>query len=87
MKRILLASSEAVPFAKTGGLADVIGSLPFAFDKKEYDVRVIMPKYGSIQIHVSGIYHSVFLDGGTNTGIFELEYKDLYFNDDEFILV
>ena len=46
MKRVLFATSEAFPFAKTGGLADVAGSLPAAFDRSEYDVRVIMPKYG-----------------------------------------
>lgn len=45
MKNILFASSEAVPFIKTGGLADVVGSLPRYFDKKEYDVRIIIPKY------------------------------------------
>ena len=49
MKRVLFATSEAFPFAKTGGLADVAGSLPAAFDRSEYDVRVIMPKYGSIR--------------------------------------
>ena len=37
MKKILFASSEAVPFIKTGGLADVVGSLPKYFPKKEYD--------------------------------------------------
>ena len=45
MKKILFASSEAVPFIKTGGLADVVGSLPKYFDRKKYDVRVILPKY------------------------------------------
>ncbi len=45
MKKILFASSEAVPFIKTGGLADVVGSLPKYFPKKEYDVRVVVPKY------------------------------------------
>ena len=40
MKKILFVSSEAVPYVKTGGLADVVGSLPKYFDKKEYDVRV-----------------------------------------------
>lgn len=45
MKKILFASSEAVPFVKTGGLADVVGSLPKYFDRKKYDVRVILPKY------------------------------------------
>ena len=36
MKKILFVSSEAVPYVKTGGLADVVGSLPKYFDKKEY---------------------------------------------------
>ena len=44
MKKILFATSEAVPFVKTGGLADVAGSLPKYFNKKEYDVRVMLPK-------------------------------------------
>lgn len=45
MKKILFAASEAVPFCKTGGLADVVGSLPKYFDKKKYDVRIMIPKY------------------------------------------
>ena len=45
MKKILFAASEAVPFIKTGGLADVTGSLPKYFDRTKYDVRVIIPKY------------------------------------------
>ena len=45
MKKIAYIASECVPFVKTGGLADVVGTLPRIFDKKEYDVRVIMPNY------------------------------------------
>ena len=45
MKKILFATSEAVPFMKTGGLADVAGSLPKYINKEEYDVRIILPKY------------------------------------------
>ena len=45
MKKILFVASEAVPFIKTGGLADVVGSLPKCYDKEEYDVRVMIPKY------------------------------------------
>lgn len=45
MKKILFVASEAVPFIKTGGLADVAGTLPKYFDKENYDVRVVLPKY------------------------------------------
>ena len=44
-----MASSEVVPFAKTGGLADVAGALPLALEALGVDARVIMPKYGSIK--------------------------------------
>lgn len=45
MKNILFVASESVPFIKTGGLADVVGSLPKYFNKEYYDCRVIIPKY------------------------------------------
>ncbi len=45
MKKVLFVTSEAVPFIKTGGLADVAGSLPRYFDKTKYDVRIMLPKY------------------------------------------
>ena len=46
--KVLYVASEAVPFAKTGGLADVAGSLPQALLAEGIDVRVIMPKFGKI---------------------------------------
>src|ERR1051325_10066831 len=46
--RILTVASEAVPFAKTGGLADVIGALPFALSRLGHDVDVVMPRYRGI---------------------------------------
>lgn len=46
--KVLFAASEAVPFIKTGGLADVIGSLPKELTRQGLDVRVILPKYGDI---------------------------------------
>ena len=47
--KVLLASSEVVPFAKTGGLADVAGSLPLALEECGVDARIIMPKYASVK--------------------------------------
>ena len=92
MTNVLLIASEAVPFAKTGGLADVVGSLPSAFDKDNYDVRVIMPKYGSIPKEYTD--RMVFLThinvslGWRNKycGIFKLEHEGIiyYFVDNEF---
>ena len=46
--KILYVAAEAVPFAKTGGLADVAGSLPKALKADGVDVRVILPKFGKI---------------------------------------
>ena len=48
-EKILFVTSEAVPFIKTGGLADVAGTLPKYFDREKYDVRVILPKYASMK--------------------------------------
>jgi starch synthase len=42
---ILLAASEVVPYAKTGGLADVAGALPKALARLGHTVRVVMPRY------------------------------------------
>ncbi len=46
---ILFAASEAVPFAASGGLADVIGSLPAAIRTKGHDCRVVIPLYRSMR--------------------------------------
>ncbi len=48
MKKILFVASECVPFVKTGGLADVVGTLPKIFDKRYYDIRVVIPNYHCI---------------------------------------
>jgi starch synthase len=46
--KVLFAVSECVPFIKSGGLADVAGSLPKELKKLGVDVRVVLPKYGMI---------------------------------------
>jgi ADP-glucose type glycogen/starch synthase len=45
--KILIVASEATPFAKTGGLADVVGSLPRALRQHGHDVQVAIPCYSS----------------------------------------
>ncbi|GHU69753.1 glycogen synthase [Clostridia bacterium] len=45
---VLFAAAEAVPFIKTGGLADVIGALPKALIAEGIDARIILPLYGAI---------------------------------------
>lgn len=45
---VLFLTSEAVPFIKTGGLADVAGSLPKELKKAGVDIRVVLPLYGTI---------------------------------------
>ncbi|AIO19165.1 Glycogen synthase [Candidatus Izimaplasma bacterium HR1] len=43
--KILLVGSEATPFSKTGGLADVLGSLPKELNRLDMDARVVLPKH------------------------------------------
>ena len=47
-KKILFVASEADPFIKTGGLADVAGSLPQALREEGHDVRLVIPQYRQI---------------------------------------
>ena len=45
MKKILMVTSETVPFAKTGGLADVVTALSVQLKNMGHDVRILMPRY------------------------------------------
>ena len=48
MASILMVAGEGLPFIKTGGLADVIGSLPKALTERGHEVKVVMPLYKKI---------------------------------------
>jgi starch synthase len=92
MKKILFAASEAVPFIKTGGLADVTGSLPKYFDRDKYDVRIIMPKYLCMdssfvgQLHFLCHFYVNLSWRRQYAGIFEAKQDGItyYFIDNEF---
>ena len=62
--KILLVAAEVAPFAKVGGLADVAGALPKALKALGHDVRVVMPRYGSIDVEKYGLRRIV-----TNLGV------------------
>ncbi len=62
-RRVLMVASEAVPFAKTGGLGDVAGALPLALASLGHDVTLVLPRYrgatggtpaGSTQVSLGG---------------------------------
>ena len=46
--KILMVTSETVPFAKTGGLADAVSALAITLKKQGHDVRIVMPRYYKI---------------------------------------
>lgn len=94
MNNILFAASECVPFVKTGGLADVVGSLPQYINKDEFDVRVILPYYTCIPTkyrdnfkYITHFYMDYGLrPDGVHVGIMEYEYNGIkfYFVDNEY---
>ena len=89
---ILYVSSEAAPFAKTGGLGDVAGSLPIALNKKGVDARVMLPLYRCMdekyKEKLEYINH-IYIDMGWRKqycGVFKLVHEGCtyYFVDNEF---
>ncbi|WP_438433017.1 glycogen synthase GlgA [Gorillibacterium sp. sgz500922] len=90
--KVLFAASEAVPFVKSGGLADVIGSLPQALQAAGVEVRIILPKYEEIDESVRAQMKtvkefSVYVGWRHQyCGLQELEWEGIhyYFIDNEF---
>ena len=88
---ILFAASEAVPFCKTGGLADVAGSLPPALHANGESVAVILPLYGQIaeKWRCQMTFHKyIYVDLSWRheyCGLFSLRYQGVtwYFVDNE----
>ena len=92
MYNVLFVASEAIPYMKTGGLADVVGSLPRYYDKEKYDVRIILPKYACMDPEIMRklrfvCHFYVHLNWRKQyAGIFEAEYQGIhyYFVDNEY---
>ncbi|MED3570662.1 glycogen synthase GlgA [Cytobacillus praedii] len=90
--KLLFAVSECVPFAKSGGLADVAGALPRELVRQGVDLRVIMPKYGSIETNIKARMQKkaeYTVEVGWRKqycGIEELEFQGVtyYFVDNEY---
>ena len=91
-RKILLAASEMAPFAKVGGLADVVGTLPHYLNAIGCDARVVLPLYKPIKEQYAEQLH--FIRWSTirmgwrtlYTGLFRLEHDGVivYFIDNEF---
>jgi starch synthase len=78
MMKVLFAGAEAAPFAKVGGMADVLGSLPQALRRVGVDARVILPFYGSInsdKYEITPLFEFKFsrITGTTDVEVFTTE--------------
>jgi len=65
--KVLMCASEVAPFAKTGGLADVVGALSKHLRKLGCDVRVVLPMYRqtkSLQLKLEALPHKIFVPVG-----------------------
>lgn len=72
--RVVYCSSEVEPFAKTGGLADVAGSLPRALKKLGLDIIIFMPKYRGIRESKDLLYNEVPVYFIENDAYFDREF-------------
>lgn len=66
--RVLLTASEAVPFAKTGGLADVAGVLPRELARLGHDVMLVIPGYSTIKASAHGLTEWARISVPTSSG-------------------
>jgi len=95
MARVLMVASEATPFATTGGLADVVGSLPREVAALGHQVAVLIPRYGrsrqapselvwnNLQVRLGPEVYTVTVYRSTGTAVpfFFLDYPPFYKRD------
>src|SRR5438477_2569199 len=76
-RSVLLVGSEAQPFAKTGGLADVLGALPPALARLGWDVTLVMPRYRGVDAGALSARFPVSVGGYTREiGFYEAPLGD-----------
>src|SRR5438445_9833588 len=98
---IVFAASECVPYSKTGGLADVIASLPRALVELGHSVSVYLPRYKHTQLSsAKTVVRSItipfddqyrfcsVLDGGKHSGVqfYFIEYAPFFDRDELYVL-
>lgn len=92
-RSVMFVTSEANPFIGTGGLADVMGSLPIALaENNDYDVSVILPLYGNMEqgyrahLTFKGNFNVVVGWRNQYCGLFSYKHKNVtfYFIDNEY---
>jgi starch synthase len=76
MKKILFVTSEAHPLIKTGGLADVCGSLPKALAELSQDIRLIIPNYQALKTTESVRFMCSIRVDNRNINILETRMPD-----------
>jgi starch synthase len=83
--KIAFCASEIVPFAKTGGLADVAGALPVALEKEGQEIVIIMPRYKSADIKKfglkvcgNGVYLGIL---GKDIRVYFIDKKEYFYRD------
>ncbi|MGL4561127.1 MAG: glycogen synthase GlgA [Brevinema sp.] len=90
-RRILFASGEAVPFAKVGGLADMISALSKALIKEKQDVRIILPKHRSVSTFIE--QNNIVVNNTQNASItinnkeFHFKIQEASFEENNFIFI
>lgn len=80
MKKILFVTSEAHPLIKTGGLADVSGSLPKALSGLDQDVRLIIPNYQAINLPGEPRFLSSLRVDNRDVNLLETQIPDSHVN-------
>lgn len=79
--KVLFVAAEALPFAKTGGLGDVVGSLPMALREIGIDARVLIPHYGTIDSQAYGLTHNFFFQEHRKVGVADVHVSKTIYHD------